>query len=60
MLNRPAPKPNQNSPQYTPQNRQFVLKWLQAQRQIVLLNNLTALEESKNVLKLAYTNFSAF
>ncbi|MBK8452564.1 MAG: hypothetical protein WAQ53_11785 [Thiofilum sp.] len=60
MLNRPAPKPNQNSPQYTPQNRQFVLKWLQAQRQIVLLNNLTALEESKKRIETSLYEFQRF
>lgn len=60
MLNRSAPKLHQNAPQYTPQNRQFVIKWLQAQRQIVLLNNLSALEESKTRIETSLYEFQRF
>ncbi|WP_020559129.1 hypothetical protein [Thiofilum flexile] len=60
ILNRPPPKPGQISPQYSATNRQFVMQWLQAQRQVILLQNLTALEESKARIETSHYEFQRF
>lgn len=60
LLNHPAPKANQNVPQYSAANRQFVIQWMQTNRQDILLKNLAALQESKTRIETSLYEFQQF
>jgi hypothetical protein len=60
ILNNPPPKSNQISPQYTSENRQFIVQWMQHNNKTILLNNLSSLEDAKARIETSIYEFQTF
>lgn len=60
VLNNPPPNQHQLSPQYTAENRQAVIQWMQTNNETILLKTLASLEDSKTRIETSIYEFQSF